>query len=146
MRCFRASSGTESHSVAAVSLPVSGVVETHLLHCRDNNLIRFWCSLLGRAVHAHFQLVHLTAHAEHPHALPNGLQLGWQQNLDSLVLQKAIWFAGESNRLAATDLQGFFESRDNLVVTEPCGVALVQSFIGLLKDVAQLRLRLAGKE
>jgi hypothetical protein len=129
--------------VAAVPPPedLAGVTEGHALDRADEYLLGLGRGLLGSAVHPDFQFVDLRPLAQHTHPLAHGLQFRGQQDLDGLVLQEAVGFAGKGNGPAGAHLQRFFEAGGDFVVAEARGVGAAQAFIGSFQDVLELRRR-----
>ena len=125
-------------SGVAARQDLAGIIDCHFLQGREKDLFGQGRGMLGGAIHANFQLVDFRAHAQHAHAASNRFELRRQQDLDGLILQKAIGPTCQSHALSRADLQRLLEAGNDLVVAETGRVAVRKGVARFLEDVVEL--------
>lgn len=125
---------------------VAGVSEGHLFQGSDENLLGFRRGLFGGAIHTDFEGINFISHAEHAQAFADGFKARREDDLDGFVLEKSVGMARGGDGLGGADAESFFEARDDFVVAEAGGVAMLEGGIGFLEDVVELSLGIERAE
>src|SRR5207249_1415616 len=90
------------------------VVEGHGAGGVEEDAERCGSGALGRAVHAHDEIIDLLAEADRAQRALGPAQLGGHQDLDGVVGQVAISSAGRLHRVLRSDLERLLEARGDL--------------------------------